>query len=336
MTVQPYYRDEATFLNQTPRRYQLRTTIQHWQLRDLVLCPKGMRSSFVYVNQNNVNFFDTNTEQTTPALKDLSFSPTSICSGYGYLAAGGQRSQLAVRSLDTNWTSQVTVGGSINNSMFISNHFGETRLLICNNDETIKIYSLPDLVRLQTIQFPTAVNAAAVSPDGRKLIAVGDSQQVFLYNITPNGDYVKTTTLVAGTDAGFSCAWNQSSEKFAVATQDGYVSVWDIRSTEKLTKLKSMQHPQVKGACRCVKFSPSGSMDLLMYSEHISYINIVDTRNFSEKQTIRVSPPGNDQNISGISFSEDCKKVFVGVENSILEYQVDTMARRCFPQGSIL
>jgi WD40 repeat protein len=84
-------------------------------------------------------------------------------------------------------------------------------------------------------------------------------------------------------------------------------------SSEKLTKLRSTQNPQVKGACRCVKFSPSGSMDLLMYSEHISYVNLVDARSFHEKQTIRVSPEGSDQHISGIAFSPDSKRVFVGI-----------------------
>jgi WD40 repeat protein len=199
-----------------------------WQLRDLILCPKT-KNEFVFVNHNNVNFFNTDTQEVTPAMKDLTFSPTSITSGAGYLAAGGQRSQLMIRNLETSWTAQATVGGSINNAMCISNHGGGTRLLICNNDETIKIFSLPDLTRVQTIQFPTAVNYAAVSPDGRKLLAVGDSPQVFMYNITANGDYVKVATLAGATDAGFSCAWNQSSEKFAVASQDGYVSVWDIR-----------------------------------------------------------------------------------------------------------
>ena len=166
-------------------------------------------------------------------------------------------------------TAQASVGGSINNAMCLYKHNGQDRLLICNNDESIKVFSLPDLERLHTIQFPTAVNYASVSPDGKKLIAVGDSPQAFMYNITSSGDYVKTATLTASSDAGFSCAWNQSSEKFAVASQDGFVSVWDIRSTEKLAKIKSTQNPQVKGACRCVKFSPSGSMDLLMFSEVI-------------------------------------------------------------------
>ena len=86
----------------------------------------------------------------------------------------------------------------------------------------------------------------------------------------------------------------------------------DVRSSEKLAKFGSKQNPQVKGACRSVKFSPSGSMDLLMYSEHVSYINVVDTRTFEEKQVIRVSPPNIDQHIAGITFTSDSKHAFVG------------------------
>lgn len=223
-----YSREQCAFVKPNPRKFNQRSTIQHWQLRDLILCPP-VSNKFIFVNHNNVNYFDTETQAVTPALRDLAFSPTSITSGYGYLAAGGQRSQLMVRSLDNDWTAQATVGGSINNAMCISQHASSTRLLICNNDETIKIFSLPDLQKIQTISFPTAVNYASVSPDGRKLLAVGDSPEVFMFNITPNGDYIKVATLAGATDAGFSCSWNQSSEKFAVASQDGYVSVWDIR-----------------------------------------------------------------------------------------------------------
>ena len=79
--------------------------------------------------------------------------------------------------------------------MCISNHGNSTRLLICNNDETIKVYTLPDLQRVVTINFPVAVNYASVSPDGRKLVAVGDSPQVFLYDISHNGTYTLTATL---------------------------------------------------------------------------------------------------------------------------------------------
>ncbi|KND01502.1 uncharacterized protein SPPG_09104 [Spizellomyces punctatus DAOM BR117] len=334
MTI--YMREDVEFVKPNAKKHPQRSSIQHWQLRDLIACPNS-KHEFMYVNQNNVYQYNTEHKQVTPILKDLTFSPTSITTGHGFLAAGGQRSQLMVRQLSSNWCAHTTVGGSINNAMCISQHLGGTRLLICNNDETIKVYSLPGMQRITSVSLPTAVNYAAVSPDGRKMVAVGDSPQVFLFDISASDGYARVATLTASNDAGFSCAWNQSSEKFAVASQDGYVSVWDIRNTgEKIAKLGSKQNPQVKGACRSVKFSPTGSIDLLMYSEHMSYINVVDARTFNERQTVRVAPSSSDQHISGITFSPDSKNIFVGMESNVWEFEVDTMNRRCFPEGSII
>jgi hypothetical protein len=89
----------------------------------------------------------------------------------------------------------MTVGGSINNALCISKFNDQTRILICNNDETIKVYSLPDLQRITTISFPTAVNYASVSPDGSKMVVVGDTAQVFLYAITRSGAYERISSL---------------------------------------------------------------------------------------------------------------------------------------------
>ncbi|TPX43959.1 hypothetical protein SeMB42_g04503 [Synchytrium endobioticum] len=326
--------DDAEFVRPTPKRYSQRTTIQHWQLRDLIACPTS-RKEFICVNQNNVVSYDTESARTSLLLKDLKFPPTSMTTGCGYLAVGGQRSQLTVKQLGGDWVQQTTVGGSINNALCISNHLNETRLLVCNNDETIKILSLPEFQRVSLLTLPTAVNYCSVSPDGRKLIAVGDSNQVFLYDISAGG-YHKVAALTASNDAGFSCSWNESSEKFAVASQDGVVSVWDIRSPEKLAKLESKQTANVRGAVRCVKFAQAGCADLLMYSEHSSYFNVVDTRTFENIQNIRVAPPGNDQHISGVAFSPDARSIFVGMENQVVEYEVDVMGRRCFPEGRII
>ena len=107
--------DEIKFTTGTPRKYSQRSTIQHWflifirQLRDLILCPDANKRKVIYVNQMSVNWFDTQTQtvldinKSSSALNDLSFSPTSIASGCGYLAAGGQRSQLMVKELNSDW-----------------------------------------------------------------------------------------------------------------------------------------------------------------------------------------------------------------------------------------
>jgi secreted PhoX family phosphatase len=73
----------------------------------------------------------------------------------------------------------------------------------------------------------------------------------------------------------------------------------------------------------------------LILIKHVSFINIVDARNFHDIQTIRVSPQGSDQHITGMSFSADSKALFVGLEHSVVEYEIDTIRRRCFPDGSL-
>ena len=157
---------------------------------------------------------------------------------------------------------------------------------------------------------------------------------------------------VGSKDAGFSCSWNHTSDKLAVASQDGIVSVWDIRNVQtssgstgtslsnspKLASIQSTQHPQVKGAVRSVKFSPSPSIDLLAFTEHVSYVNLIDARTFdgSSRQSIRLSSAQGDVHLSGVSFSPDSRAVFVGLESTVLEFDVDTVARRSFPCGVLI
>ncbi|CAM0141743.1 hypothetical protein VKS41_007591 [Umbelopsis sp. WA50703] len=323
------------FIKPEPKRHVQRITIHHWQLRDLVLCPEN-RSKVIFPCQNNVIQYNTVGGKESSLLKDLTFAPTSVTAGYGYLAAGGQRSELVVRELNGNWAVTTTTGGSINNGLCIADTNGEKRLLVSNNDETIKVYSLPSMRLIDNICLPTAVNGVTISPDGRHMIAVGDSNEVFMFNITNSGEYVHTVSLCGSKDSNFSSAWSHNSDKFAVASQDGTVNVWDTRSTIPLFTLGSKQSPNAKGAARCVKFTNMGAIDLLAYTEHVSYVNIVDARTFNSQQVIRVSPAHLDYHITGMTFDPESQSMFVGLENSLLEYSVDTKARRRFPLGSLL
>ncbi len=159
-----------------------------------------------------------------------------------------------------------SLGGAINNCVHIARHTDRSRLFVCNNDETIKVFDLPSMNHFCTLRASTAVNGVSVSPDGTKMISIGDSDNVALYNVTWNGSYEKVGTLATTKDAGFSCAWDKSSTKFAVGCQDGFVCVWDIRSAKKLAQLPSCQ-ANGRGAVRSVKFSQSGSVDLLAFTE---------------------------------------------------------------------
>ncbi|KAJ3359710.1 hypothetical protein GGF32_009055 [Allomyces javanicus] len=337
MTISPCVSDDVAFVNEDRiRRHAIRSTIQHWQLRDLVNCPASRRE-VLYVNGTNVHLYNTETRASVPILKDLTFPPTCITSGQGYLVVGGQRSQLMVRQLTSNWFSSTAVGGCINNALVVTKYDGQTRLLVCNNDQSIKIFNMPSMERVASISLPTAVNHAAVSPDGTKLVAVGDTSQVFMFDARPNGSYERMATLTApGSSSGFSCSWNYSSEKFAIASQDGAVLVWDVRSTVPTAKFVTKQYPSEKGAARCVKFSPSASIDLLAFTEHVNNVHFVDARTFNTRQVVRAAMPHIDQHLSGLAFSPDSRSVFVGLENALVEYEINSKSRRSFPAGAIV
>lgn len=83
-----------------------------------------------------------------------------------------------------------------------------------------------------------------MSPDGRTLLAVGDTTSVYLYSIS-GGDsvsfYPSTTHTDAFSDAAFGTAWSSDGLSYAVASQDGCVKVWDVRSSKPLTTLRGAE-----------------------------------------------------------------------------------------------
>lgn len=91
---------------------------------------------------------------------------------------------------------QTAVGGAINNSLVLSKHAGDdVRLMICNNDQSVKIFSVPNMNLITTLNYTAAVNNVGVSPDGTMMAVVGDSNQVHLHSISTSYEYKKMTTL---------------------------------------------------------------------------------------------------------------------------------------------
>ncbi|PWN33315.1 WD40 repeat-like protein, partial [Meira miltonrushii] len=186
------------------------------------------------------------------------------------------------------------------------------RLMISNNDRSLKAFrlrpptrnrtpqnecvqseriesGLPGLSRTQIIAFPTCINHSSFSPDGRHVVSVGDTPEVFLFSVHPiTSELSKIATYTASSDASFSTTWSPDGMQFAVASQDGIVSVWDVRSSKKIAALQTTQFSDLygAGAARVVKWSPRG--DVLAFSEQQNYIHIVDTITFEIVQRIRL------------------------------------------------
>ncbi|KAK4687467.1 hypothetical protein P7C73_g2638, partial [Tremellales sp. Uapishka_1] len=108
------------------------------------------------------------------------------------------------------------------------------------------------LAKIGGTKFKLAVNHSSLSPDLKTMVTVGDSTDVFLFEVVEGGKefrkigvYTGTLSFVldiqqlrlsfpGATDSGFSTSWSKDGRKFAAASQDGQVTVWDHRSSRPL------------------------------------------------------------------------------------------------------
>ena len=106
---------------------------------------------------------------------------------------------------------------------------------------------------------------ASLSPDTQTVLSVGDSSEVFLHHVSGGAKLTFTpiTTLtlprVDGLPfwlpsnalvASFSTAFSADGTKFAIASQEGVVAVWDVRSTKPI---KVFQTDKTTG---CLQVAP--------------------------------------------------------------------------------
>ncbi|KAH7620301.1 putative Uncharacterized protein C4G3.03 [Nannochloris sp. 'desiccata'] len=333
----------ATYLDAYPRRI----TIQHWQLRDLIHCPN--RAGEIYaVNRRRILRHDLDSGRSEVAC-ELPFEPTSMTVRHGYLAAGGQSSQLEIRRSPPSPFAPHTLslppppsgpsdsifkghcGGSVNNALRVAQDAShQQRLFVCNNDDTVKIFSLSTGTLISTVHCPVAINHCALSPDGKNMVCVGDNRHTYVYVATPTG-YRINTVYTENNDAGMCCDWSPcgSGSLFTAAFQDGVVCVWDYRTDTVVS------HFSTRLACRNVRFSPA-PLDVLAFSEHRGRVHVADGRMWPRQQILHVSTvPELEPDISGLAFSPCGKRLYVGLEEAIVAYHVDSGARRSFPHAVV-
>lgn len=69
----------------------------------MITFPSKDRRELVAVYQNNVYQYNLARKSSTVLLKDINFAPTTVTTGSGYLAVGGQRGQIIIRNTTSNW-----------------------------------------------------------------------------------------------------------------------------------------------------------------------------------------------------------------------------------------
>ncbi|EME27178.1 Uncharacterized protein Gasu2_35930 [Galdieria sulphuraria] len=315
--------------------YKLATpTIQHWQLRDLVHCEN---SEEVYITEGFGIYKVNLKKQVKTLVHQLEFKPTCFSIYEGVLAAGGQSGKLKVLRLEDGRSFFAgNVGNQVNNSVLLTKRRDEKLLFLVNNNCALHCFRLVEdcsleMVGLCCFESPTCLNHVALSPDGRLLLTVGDSGESFIYNV--EGDFSILSSFRISLEPVVSCSWSADGHLFAVASQDDHVYLFDSATEKRIGKLSSRQSNGFRGACRCVKFSPCGVLDLMAFTEHANCVHLVDIRDLSRSQPEFIGETERDVDIAGLCFNPHGDKLFVGCSQGIYAYYIGTAQRRSFGKG---
>ncbi|EIN09948.1 hypothetical protein PUNSTDRAFT_133719 [Punctularia strigosozonata HHB-11173 SS5] len=266
-------REGPALLSATPRHsIKANVSIAHIQLRELIVCPREP-SIVNYIQDRSIIELDVSGVHRKLRLADCNFSPCNLTAlplpdtDTILYAAGGQEAEihLSLHSRSKQiWRHERILPGSINNSVLLSiGHEGnpDPRIVVSNNDHCVRFYDIAARRRGQeverlfecgTLKLDVPLNHSSVSPDGRALLTVGDSNEVHLHHVTGSSrlSFQRTAKLILPllasphpnsyqfasqcAPASFSTAFSRNGSKFAVACQDGMVVVWDVRSTKPL------------------------------------------------------------------------------------------------------
>ncbi|KAL0574147.1 hypothetical protein V5O48_007810 [Marasmius crinis-equi] len=340
------------------------TYIGHVQLRDLIICPRE-RGVVNYITQQAIVEHNLNDPNSNPhTLIDLHYTPNTLSSlqlpdsDQTLFAAGGQEAEIHIslhdsaRSTKPSWRVDEQLHASINNSVLLtsmnltkSNESSvEPKIVVSNNDCTVKFYDVPVRVRntpiidkeVGSLRLNVPVNHSSISPDGLTLLSVGDSSKVFLHRIDggsrltftpiatlpmPPPDRSPLSFASTSLAASFSTAFSRDGMKYAVASQEGVVAIWDVRSSHpmKVFQTDKGRLPSEGGhwsggwlsddpyewtrgnskapgwSVRNVKFGSGGGngvgREILTFTEHTSFLHVIDARTFETEEIVRVPPP---------------------------------------------
>lgn len=231
---------------------------------------------------------------------------------------------LSLHNTETGVSTSYVMGQFINNCVTLSpKSTQEYDLYSCNNDGHLYQCHINnrgvELVRRYS-DLKFALNNAAISHDGKTLIASGDSNKFAIYRqnqlagqfflsydnqpdwgssvvrakriprfALPDGSaFVDHIYEAPGGDHGFYSSFSENDLQFATLFQNGVCLIYDVRKMETpLAEVTSTRPHSHNGAFRVCKFS-HGLDDLLFISEHQGRVHVVDTRNFMNHQVILI------------------------------------------------
>jgi hypothetical protein len=164
------------------------------------------------------------------------------------------------------------------------------------------------ITTLDSVDLDFPLNHSVLSDDHKNLVAVGDCSNIYLLHPEQEGTRLRNhNTIETNCDSGFSTSFDSSGLHFATCFQDGTCLIYDMRNYSKgpMSKIYSTRKNTANGAFRCIKYS-RGTDDLLVISEHVGRVHVIDTRDFNNHQIIMLpmnSLPSRSLTTSSASLS---------------------------------
>ncbi|CAH6721402.1 hypothetical protein CLIB1444_06S01310 [[Candida] jaroonii] len=190
---------------------------------------------------------------------------------------------------DLNVYKTVKIGEMINNSVSVynTNDTNMYKSYVCNNDSSLYCIDILNNDKLSIhnkiiCEHDVSLNNVAKNPVNEKnLIVTGDSPSIFL--IDPTMKNSKINTIKTNNDSGFGISFHPNGHLFSTSFQNGHCLVYDLRSvSQPLKEIKSTRPGHQSGAFRCCKFSNNSFSDLLVVSEHVGRVHLIDLRNLND------------------------------------------------------
>ncbi|KAL8796406.1 MAG: hypothetical protein Q9195_001313 [Heterodermia aff. obscurata] len=234
---------------------------------------------------------------------------------------GARKSEVHCHELGTSIVNSVAIYRLRSDQPGLRN---QTVVILTNNDQTVRVFSLSQSRVLKRLHFPTPMNHASISPDQELLIAVGDLPRVwFCKRITlaspaedaetsfANFDWLlfaePRLSLADLQDSCFTTAFSPSGHICAVASQSGVVTIFDTSLIKNdmdtdeavidvLRSTRGISRDRMCGAIRAMSFAPA-PWDLLAWAEDQGRVCVTDLRHrFFSRQTIELDVDSPDLN----------------------------------------
>ncbi|KAA0065756.1 putative WD repeat-containing protein C2A9.03 [Cucumis melo var. makuwa] len=310
----------------------VKSTILHFQLRNLVWATSKhdayLLSNFSVIHWSSLSYTKSDVLNVAGHVAPTEKHPGSLLEGFTQtqvstlavkdklLVAGGFQGELICKHLDRPGVSfcfRTTYDdNAITNAVEIyTSASGAVHFTASNNDSGVRDFDMEKFQLSKHFCFPWPVNHAALNPDGKLLVIVGDNPEGLLVDSQTG----KTVASLCGhLDFSFASAWHSDGITFATGNQDKTCRIWDVRNLSKsVAALKGNL-----GAIRSIRYSSDGRY--MAMAEPADFVHVFDVKSGYEKEQ-EIDFFGE---ISGVSFSPDTESLFIGVWDrtygSLLEY----------------